>query len=56
MITMNSRFANRTPGLEAARSLPPRTDDSGETPLNGEDLVADLDPGWLDWREEQAGR
>jgi len=52
---MNLRVTNRrkdpTPPI-----VRPRTDDSGEAPLNGEDLIGDLDPGWLGWREEQAGR
>ncbi|MBN2113890.1 MAG: hypothetical protein JW785_07175 [Acidimicrobiia bacterium] len=34
----------------------PRTDDSGDSPLSGEDLIGDLDPGWLDWRDHQSGR
>jgi len=56
LITMNpaetTRHASQTP---TAPSLWPRTDDSGDTPLTGEDLIGDLDPGWLAWRDEQQG-
>jgi len=31
-------------------------DDSGDTPLTGEELIGDLDPGWLAWSAEQANR
>lgn len=51
--TMNPPQATR----RDQTSLPmPLLDDPGDSPLTGEDLIGDLDPGWLDWRREQARR
>jgi hypothetical protein len=43
-------------GRLEALAAPSRPDDSGDAPLTGEDLIGDLDPGWLDWRENQEER
>lgn len=57
LITMNppetTRHETRNP---TTSGLWPRPDDSGDAPLTGEDLIGDLDPGWLDWREENFDR
>ncbi|MFH1331499.1 MAG: hypothetical protein ABIJ48_12755 [Actinomycetota bacterium] len=54
---MNPPETTRHPSRAAmAPSLWPRADDPGNAPLNGEDLIGDLDPGWLDWRAEQSDR
>ena len=43
-------------GPEAALPAPrPRLEDQGDAPLSADDLIGDLDRGWLVWREEQAG-
>ena len=38
---------------DARREAPP-AETAGEAPLTGEDIISDLDPGWLDCRREQA--
>jgi hypothetical protein len=40
---------------DARREAPP-AETAGESPLTGEDIISDLDPGWLHWRREQADR
>ena len=39
----------------AQPTLRPRLEDSGDAPLGTDDLIGDLDPGWLAWREGQPG-
>lgn len=41
-------------GRPEALVTPSLPDDSGGSPITGEDLIGDLDPGWLDWREGHA--
>lgn len=54
---MNPPTTNRRIGPDAVvPALWPRPGDSPENPLTGEDLISDLDPGWLDWSEEQTRR
>jgi hypothetical protein len=54
---MNPPNTIRRTGPEATPPAPqPRLEDPADTPLSGEDLIGDLDPGWLDWREHQARR
>lgn len=53
LITMNPPLTTRRDPVNLSLPL---LDDSGDSPLTGEDLIGDLDPGWLDWREEQADR
>jgi hypothetical protein len=53
VITMNPPVTTQRDHTDIPR---PGLDDSGDSPLTGEDLIGDLDPGWLDWREEQANR
>ena len=53
LITMNPPPPTRRDPANLPLSL---LDDSGDSPLTGEDLIGDLDPGWLDWRREQARR
>lgn len=52
---MNPRIANRRRD-DIPPIVWPRTNDSGEAPLSDEDLIGDLDPGWLGWRAAQADR
>lgn len=54
---MNPPQDTQRTGPETAPPAPrPRFEDQGVAPLSGDDLIGDLDPGWLAWREEQAGR
>jgi hypothetical protein len=54
---MNPPTTTRRTGPEAAPPAPrPHLEDPADTPLSSEDLIGDLDPGWLDWREKQAAR
>ena len=34
----------------------PRPREADDAPLTVEDLIGDLDPGWLDWRRAHEGR
>jgi len=53
---MNPPQDTRRISPETARpTLRPRLEDSGDAPLSADDLIGDLDPGWLAWREGQAG-
>jgi hypothetical protein len=55
-IIMNPPPDTRRTGPETARpALRPRLEDPGDAPLSTDDLIGDLDPGWLAWREERAG-
>jgi hypothetical protein len=53
---MNPPTTVRRTGPEAAPAPRPHLEDPADAPLSGEDLIGDLDPGWLYWREEQAAR
>ena len=54
---MNYPKAPRRVGAaQAAPAHYRRTDDSADAPISGDDLLGDLDPGWLRWSREQAGR
>jgi len=46
---------------QAATATPPppgpvEPEDPRVEPLTGEDLIGDLDPGWLAWRQEQTAK
>ena len=42
-------------GPDAAPQPRPHFEES-VSPLTGDDLLGDLDPGWLDWRDGQSAR
>jgi hypothetical protein len=58
LITMNPPLTTRKAGTPvASRRLRRRGHEALlETRLNGDDLLGDLDPGWLDWRDRQSRR
>jgi hypothetical protein len=54
---MNPPQDTQRTGPVAAPPVPrPRLEDPAEAPLSTDDLIGDLDPGWLAWRKEQTAR
>ena len=54
IITMTPPTTTRRTGPEAVTPAPqPHLEEPADTTLRDEDLIGDLDPGWLAWRAEQ---
>jgi len=57
LITMTPPITTRRTGPEAVVPAPrPHLEEPSDVAPGDEDLLGDLDPGWLDWRDEQPPR
>ena len=52
---MNPANSTYLTGPDAASEPRPHFEEP-VNPLTGDDLLGDLDPGWLDWRDDQSAR